>query len=136
MSPATTVRALESTPVRYVLVGGANTLVGLLAIYAAKWLLEAPDAAANLFGYGVGFALSFVLNRQWTFRFRGAAIPALGRFLLVQLVAYLSNLAVVLLFIAAGGNSYLAHATGILPYTFIGYIGSRRYAFPAAHTTP
>ena len=128
-------RALQSTSVRYVLVGGANTLVGLASIYAAKWLLTMPDAQANLLGYAIGFTLSFTLNRRWTFRFHGAPLPALARFLVVQLVAYFGNLATVLLFITAGGNSYLAQAVGVVPYALIGYLGSRRYAFPAARTT-
>lgn len=116
---------------RYLIVGVANTLLGLFVIYACKWLLGIGDIAANALGYGLGIAFSFVMNKQWTFAFEGPALPALARFLMVVAVAYLANLVTVLSLIAIGLDSYLAQATGIVPYTLVGYIGSRFFAFAA-----
>jgi putative flippase GtrA len=127
---AASVRPLDRSTVRYVLVGAVNTVLGLLAIYACKWLFRLDDLHANLIGYTAGLAISFTLNKRWTFRFAGPALPALARFVLVIALAYLANLAAVLGLIAAGMNGYLAQAVGIVPYTIVGYLGSRLFAFP------
>jgi putative flippase GtrA len=120
---------------RFLLVGVANTVVGLSVIYAAKWGLGLGDVAANVAGYAVGVGCSFMLNKRWTFGHQGRALPALGRFLLVFLGAYLANLATVLICIHRFGlDGDWAHIVGIAPYTLLFYIGSRRYALrPATH---
>ena len=125
------------SPLKFVIVGVANTLAGLFVIYLCKWLLGFSDALANISGYVIGLAVSFLLNRGWTFEHSGAVLPALARFLAVFALAYLLNLATVLVAIHSFGvNSYLAQALGIAPYTVFFYLGSRYFAFrpaPAAH---
>jgi len=116
--------------IKFAVVGVANTLVGLSSIYLGKWLLGFGDVMANACGYSIGLALSFILNRRWTFRHSGPVIPALARFFAVFILAYLSNLVTVLLAIKSlEANSYLAQASGILPYTVIFFLGSRYVAF-------
>ena len=123
------------TPLRFVVVGIANTLVGLLAIYLCKWQLGFNDALANITGYTVGLTISFFLNRGWTFRHSGAALPALIRFLVIFALAYLFNLATVLIAIHSFGvNAYLAQAIGIAPYAVLFYLGSRHFAFRSVPT--
>lgn len=115
---------------RYLTVGAANTLIGLAAIYLAIFLFRANDVVANLLGYSIGLACSYVLNRRWTFASNAAVAPELVKFLLVMLVAYLVNLAAVLgLTRYFAVNRYLAQAAGALPYTITGYLGSRFLAF-------
>jgi putative flippase GtrA len=53
-------------PIKFAVVGVANTFVGLSAIYLRKWLLGFGDAISNTCGYSIGLALSFILNREWT----------------------------------------------------------------------
>ena len=125
-------------PVRFLIVGIANTVVGLLSIYLLKWLLGFDDAIANILGYMIALALSFVLNRGWTFEHSGPILPAFLRFVCIFAVAYLVNLAIVMASIRVFGvNAYLAHAIGIAPYTVLFYLGSRYFAFrpmPSSHT--
>jgi len=116
--------------VRYLAVGAVNTLVGLSIIYACKWLAGLGDVASNLIGYGVGILLGFQLNKKWTFDHQGSYLPSLMRYLAVLACAYVANLVTVLYFINVMGlNGYLAQALGIGPYTLIGYMGSRHFAF-------
>jgi len=116
--------------VRYLSVGLINTIVGLSTIYLCMYALRASDTTANLTGYSVGVLCSFVLNRRWTFSSQGSITSQLVKFLLVLLVAYLANLGTVLgLTKLLGVNRYLAQAIGIGPYTAIGYLGSRFFAF-------
>lgn len=115
---------------KFLSVGVVNTVVGLLIIYASKWLLGLSDALANAAGYGVGVCVSFMLNRKWTFRDGGAFSPALLRFILVFSIAYPINLLCVLYMIRQlGFNSYLAQALGTPPYTITFYLANRYFVF-------
>jgi putative flippase GtrA len=54
----------------------------------------------------------------------------LGRFAGTVLVAYLANLAVVSTTLRLGHwNSYLAQASGVVPYALVTYFGSKYYVF-------
>ena len=120
----------SATFIRFLLVGIVNTITGLSVIYACKWFLGFNDVVANLCGYSIGLTVSFMLNSRWTFQYRGSVWPAASRFLTVFLIAYMTNLFVVLLLIENFAvNSYLAQAIGVPPYTLIFYAGSRWLAF-------
>lgn len=119
--------------VRFLLAGAVNTLIGLLSIYWAKWALGLGDVAANVFGYAIGLTVSFVLNKELTFRYRGALLPAAVRFVLIVALAYAANLAVVLAAIhVLDTGSYVAHAIGVVPYTVLCYLGAKHVAFRKA----
>lgn len=120
---------LPARPVKFALVGVANTLLGLLVIYAAKWVGGFPDIPANLLGYIVGLTLSYFLNARWTFAFRGRHRVAAPRFALVIVVGYLANIATVYVLLGLAINSYIAQAAGIIPYTIIGYLGTALFTF-------
>jgi putative flippase GtrA len=121
---------IAQEPIKFAVVGVANTLAGLFLIYLCKWLLGFGDVMANICGYSIGLALSFILNRGWTFRHSGPALPALVSFLGIFILAYVSNLAAVLVAIRSLElNFYLAQASGILPYSVIFFFGSRHVAF-------
>jgi putative flippase GtrA len=124
---------IDSSVFLYLLIGVANTFAGLSIIYLGKWLFGLNDVIANMLGYGVGLVLSFTLNKRWTFRHIGPTIPAMGRFLMVVGVAYMANLLVVMYSINfLQFNSYFSQTLGVIPYTVIGYLGSRFYAFSGA----
>ena len=115
---------------KFLLVGVANTLVGLGTIWLLIGLAGWNDAPANFAGYVVGLACSFTLNRAWTFRDVGQVLPAMTRFLLVFGVAYAANLAAMFwLRDTIGLNRYWAHALATVPYTALFFIGSRLFVF-------
>lgn len=115
---------------RYLTVGVFNTLVGIGTIFLCKWAWSMPDIPANACGYGLGVLVSFTLNRQWTFRDRGPRLSAFVRFVIVLLFAYVANLATVLFCIhGLRIDSYVAHILGVGPYTVVGFIGSKWFAF-------
>jgi putative flippase GtrA len=120
---------IDSTAVRFLLVGVGNTLAGLMIIYVAK-VGGIGDVVANAVGYGSGFLLSFCLNRQWTFRHTDPIFRAFARFLGITALAYLANLALVMLAIHEFGiNSFISQALGVPVYTAVSYLGSRWYVF-------
>jgi putative flippase GtrA len=116
--------------VRFALTGVLNTLVGLGTIFALKWCVGMNDSTANLLGYGVGLVVSYLVNSRWTFRYRQSLLPVLPQYLLVILIAYLVNLAVVHWCIGElQFNSYMAQACGVIPYATLSYTLLRWFVF-------
>lgn len=116
--------------VRFLVVGVANSLVGLTAIYLAKWYFRADNFTANAIGYSIGLLVSFTLNSRWTFAYPGPRLPAIAKFLLVAIVAYGMNLLTVMFAIHYMSlNDYLAQALGIPPYTVTSYLASKYLVF-------
>jgi putative flippase GtrA len=126
-------RFTDGSALRYALVGGLNTLLGLIMIYTAMWVFGFSDLIANLAGYSFALLISYALNKRWTFRHKGAHFPALLRFASVMAVAYLGNLTALLALVSVGLNSYLAQAAAVVPYAVIGYFGSRFIAFDSTN---
>lgn len=119
------------TLLRFLIVGVGNTLVGFGCIYSAMYFLHFGLASANAFGYAVGIVMGFALNKKWTFGSQDHAIYSFMRYLVVLTVAYAANLETVLYVHAHYNlNPYLVQALGVFPYTAIGFLGSRYYAFP------
>lgn len=131
-APAGWRRLLRHSALKFAGVGVINTLLCLGVIFGLKSLAGFGDVAANVSGYAVGLACSFLLNRRWTFAHDAQLLPALLRFLLVFLLSYLLNLGVVLLLIRSGCNRYLAHLGGMPLYTVAFYLGCRHFVFPPA----
>lgn len=124
------IHRLAGQPLRFALVGVANSAAGLSAIYLCKLVVGLGDVAANMFGYGFGIVVSFFLNAAWTFQYRGAVLPAALRFAVVFLISYGTNLAVVVHLIDAWAiNSYAAQAIGVVPYTLAFYALSKTFVF-------
>jgi len=113
---------------RFAMVGMLNTIAGLALIYGAR-ALGLGEVAANATGYAVGLALSFTLNRHWTFRHRGPLLAHVSRFSVVTLFAWLANLVVLLELMHWGVTAVLAQAGAVLPYTLVSYLGCRWWVF-------
>jgi putative flippase GtrA len=114
-------------------VGVVNTAVGLAVILGLSAGLGWHYVPANMGGYACGLAVSFVLNRQITFR---ASLPA-GRapaqaraFLAVFAAAYTVQLAALYGFVQGLHIAEMpAQVMAIAVYTAIGFLGNRFLAF-------
>lgn len=121
--------------VRFLIVGGFNTLIGLSVIFATKAFLHMDDIPANMLGYAFGLIFSFILNRSWTFRDRGAVALSSVRFMLVFAIAYLCNLSTVLVLLKQFGvNGYVAQTVGVVPYTLSFFFLSKYFVFRMVST--
>ena len=122
--------ALVRQSLRFGAVGIVNTLIGLSAIYALMFFLGAGPAIANVVGYAIGLAVSFALNRVWTFKSTQPIRHVLPRYLITAGVCYLLNLGIVLLCTAhLSANPYWAQLVGIGIYTICMFLGCRWYVF-------
>jgi len=123
------------TLLRFLLVGVANTVVGLGIIYCAMYFFHLSAVFSNALGYSIGILLSFALNKTWTFASADHIVSSLFRFLLVIAIAYSANLATVLFVNEHFNiNIYIAQALGIAPYTLMTYLGSRYFVFRKQHS--
>lgn len=123
--------------IRFLIVGIANTLIGLSIIFIAMYYLHLDIVLANALGYLIGILVGFALNKTWTFNNNDHIVSSLFRYILVFVVAYLANISTVL-FANLNFNisPYISQTLGIIPYTIIGFIGSRYFAFRIKKTSP
>ncbi|MGR9000416.1 MAG: GtrA family protein, partial [Gammaproteobacteria bacterium] len=118
---------------RFGAVGLVNTAIGLLAIYAVIFFFNTGPAVANAIGYSIGLAVSFALNRIWTFGDGRSIAKVLPRYLLAAAISYLLNLSVVMLgSYHFGVGPYLVQLFGIGIYTVTLFLGCRWFVFQAA----
>lgn len=116
--------------IRFLFVGVANTGTSIACIFIAMSLFMIDYRIANAIGYVIGFGLSFVLNRTWTFRHHGRWLSSLARWLIVSGIAYMCNLIVIITLHAdLGFGDYLAQLGGIIAYTPVSFFGARLIAF-------
>jgi putative flippase GtrA len=121
--------------VRFGMVGVVNTALGLSAIYALMFFLGAGPALANFVGYGLGLAVSFALNRVWTFSSTLPVAHVLPKYLLVAAICYLLNLGAVIACTSyLSANPYLAQLVGVGIYTVSMFLSCRWFVFAPRHS--
>lgn len=129
MLNATTLRQL----LRFVFVGGINTLVGVAAILGFRFIAGASDVVANLLGYLIGIVVSYVLNRRITFADRGAVASSLPRFLVAVATAYGANLITLVICLRViGAASLVAQIASIAVYSVVFFLLAKLFAFRGA----
>ena len=115
---------------RFGVVGAVNTLLTLGVILVLGTALRVDYRAANAAGYAAGLACSFFLNRQWTFKSRGAVPGQAVRFLVVFAACYALQLLVLMLLVDGGGwNHTVAQLLAMAVYTGAGFLLGRFFVF-------
>ncbi len=112
--------------IKYLLVGGLNTAISAVIIFAVQAAGAIP-VVANVAGYAIGVALSFALNSKFTFKTAATRHTAI-RFLIVVLISYLANLATMVSVLHLTHAPYLAQLCGIPVYVIVGFLGNRYWA--------
>jgi putative flippase GtrA len=115
---------------RFGAVGLVNTAIGLSCIYGLMYFAHTGVGLANFVGYGLGLAVSFTLNRVWTFASTqklGAVLPG---YLAAAAGCYVLNLSLVLgCAHGLGINKYLAQLMGVCAYTATMFVVCRWIVF-------
>lgn len=114
---------------KFGLVGIVNTCCGLSLIFFCKYFLALNDIISNLSGYIVGFFMSFLLNRIWTFRAPINLRIQLYKYLISFVLAYLVNLATFVLLAGLGVDRDVAHVASLIPYTVTFFLLSKYFVF-------
>lgn len=113
----------ESIPqvVRFLFVGGVNTLFGYLC-YASLLYLELHFTCAALFGTVLGVAFNYLTNSRLVFDANLFSGIRLQRFIVVYLIQYLVNISCIWVLGQFGLNPYLSGLVLILPLAGITYL--------------
>ena len=110
---------------------GASGYAINLAVYTA--LLRGAGfhyATAATCSFLVAVTNNYVWNRLWTFQAQRGHVGWQGlRFLVVALVAYAANLALLAGFIALGLDKVLAQAIAVVLVTPLNFIGNKLWSF-------
>jgi putative flippase GtrA len=116
------------------LVGVVNTIVGFSIIFIATTLGASP-IWANVFGYGAGLCVSFVLNSRVTFQRRRTGRSTLLRFLCAFAIAFAANITLVWVITHVFAlRGPLASLAGAPAFTVIFYVLSECWVFRHAAT--
>jgi putative flippase GtrA len=127
---------LVAQVLRFMAVGTLNTLLGLTVIYGLVYFADVNPFLANAMGYAAGLAVSYGLNKNWSFEGSRAAPQPLLRFLLVTSVSYLVNILVLSILLTQLHTSvYVAQVIALLSYTAMFFVGCRLFVFLPAEAT-
>jgi putative flippase GtrA len=80
---------MKNTFIRFILVGVANTIIGLSVMFLLFHSLALSYWMATFLGNTVGACVSYCLNRSFTFRSKTSVSKSLVRFVGVILFCYL-----------------------------------------------
>jgi putative flippase GtrA len=115
---------------KFSLVGLSGYVINL-AVYTA--LLRGAGwhyAAAATVSFLVAVTNNYTWNRLWTFHDQRGHVGWQGlRFLVVALVAYVANLALLSGFIALGVDKVLAQAIAVVLVTPLNFVGNKLWSF-------
>jgi len=110
---------------------GLSGYVINLVVYTA--LLKGAGfhyAAAATCSFVVAVTNNYAWNRRWTFRAERGHVGWQGlRFLVVALIAYIANLALLSGFIALGLDKVLAQAIAVMLVVPLNFLGNKLWSF-------
>ena len=93
--------------VRFILVGGATTACQYIVLTLLVELLHTKADVASSIGYGVGAAVSYILNRFWTFKSDLSHAQSLPRFIVMIGIGLLLSFALMHALVDFAGIYYL-----------------------------
>lgn len=117
---------------RYAIVGFISNVIGYLIYIVLTDLGLGPKIAMTLL-YGVGILQTFAFNKRWSFRFAGAATPALVRYGTAYALGYVINLLALMLFVDQVGLPHQLVQGIMIAVIAVGLFLLQRYwVFPLA----
>ena len=79
---------MNKTFIRFIAVGIANTAVGLSFIYLLLHLFGFSYWISTFIGNSIGACISYILNRNFTFKSQGSVKKSIPMFIIVILTCY------------------------------------------------
>jgi putative flippase GtrA len=119
---------------KFCLVGASGYIVNLL-VYTA--LLDGADLHYSLAATGsflVAATNNYLWNRLWTFRHRRGHFGYQGlRFLIVSVIVYAGNLAILTVLVELGVGKIVSQAIAIILVTPANFLGNKLWSFRRKH---
>lgn len=115
--------------VRYAIVGLASNAIGYGLYIVLTGLGLGPKLAMSLL-YCIGVVQTFVFNKKWSFRFDGAAAPAIVRYATVYAVGYCFNFLALMLLVDHVGLPHQWVMAGLVVFMAVFFfIGQKFWVF-------
>ena len=115
--------------IRFLFVGGLNTLVGY-GIYALLVYLNVNYLVANTISTIIGVAHSYLWNRYFTFKSKQKALKEITKFVSVYIASYLIGMCTLFIFKDKLNISpYIAGLINLVITTLISYFGHKYISF-------
>ncbi|MDD3048710.1 MAG: GtrA family protein [Bacilli bacterium] len=120
---------LEKKFVRFLIVGGINTIVGY-GTFALFLFFNCHYYFAYIMSYIIGVANSYLWNKFFTFKSEGKSYKELFRFICVYLVSFaIGSLTLYLIVDVFNINEYLAGLLNLIITTLISWFGHNKFSF-------
>lgn len=112
--------------IRYTVVGVASNATLYLLYLLATWLGAGPKTAMTGL-YVLGVLQTFVFNKKWSFRFAGAAAPALIRYAMVYVLGYVINFMALMLLVDQAGLPHQWVMAGLVLFMAIFFFMGQKF---------
>lgn len=120
---------LACQPARFLIVGAINTVVGY-GCFAAMLYAELPYLSAYWISMAIGVAVSYILNKLFTFKSRARSILELIRFLSVYAASFAAGTVILFLLVdILSVAPYAAGGTNLIFTTLTSWFGHKYFSF-------
>jgi putative flippase GtrA len=118
---------LDRTLLRFLVMGAANTALGLAVIFGLQ-LFFSP-VVANWMAFVLLAPVTFMAHRNWSFRDGGGLVRSFFRYLPVVALGYAVNRIVLERSLAQAIEAHLAQGLAIAAYVIVTYLLLRLFVF-------
>ncbi len=120
---------LACQPVRFLIVGAINTIVGY-GCFAVMLYAGLPYLSAYWISMSIGVAISYILNKLFTFKSRARSILELIRFLTVYAASFVvGTMALFMLVDILSITPYAAGGINLIFTTLTSWFGHKYFSF-------
>ncbi|WP_242877599.1 GtrA family protein [Eisenbergiella tayi] len=129
-------KLIDEKLIKFIIVGGINTLVGTAVMFGAYNLLGINYWISSALNYVVGSIVSYLLNRNFTFKSNDSQKKSIPKFILNIFLCYtiaygIAQPVVKIIFseLSTALRDNIAMLIGMCLFVGINYIGQRYFVF-------
>ena len=121
--------------IRFILVGAFNTVLGYGIIFFFMYIINLSPEFSNVIGYMATLIASYFLHRRYTFRVEQKKNIMFFYFLIVFMISYCANLAILVILVRAMGiHAGISQFVAGAAYVCTSYLLNKYYAFRPSET--
>ena len=121
--------------IRFILVGAFNTILGYGIIFFFMYITNLSPEFSNMIGYTATLIVAYFLHRRYTFRIEQKKNIMFFYFLIVFMISYCANLAILVILVRAMGiHAGISQFVAGAVYVCTSYLLNKYYAFRPSET--
>ena len=121
--------------IRFILVGAFNTILGYGIIFFFMYIINLSPEFSNMIGYTATLIVAYFLHRRYTFRIEQKKNIMFFYFLIVFMISYCANLAILVILVRAMGiHAGISQFVAGAVYVCTSYLLNKYYAFRPSET--